>query len=291
MQGLSDIRAELALFLPLATATLAVLAWRGCFTPYALNMGPQRHTSLTLLDLLAALALMLAGMTLTPYVLESFDLAPGDASLSAHDLAMRQGIAQLVIQLPAVVYVIWRVTAQSKGLTELGATPRHPLLEGKYVALGLLAILPLYLGVNVSMTALLLLWGVEVPQLAHAMLEPIREAYLQGQRVPLLLLLGSVLVLAPVFEEVIFRGLAQSAMSSVVGPSRRWAALVPASLLFTLVHVGPGFANAALPALFVLAMGLGWLYERTGSLWPPILVHSAFNALNVAVALWLVGPA
>jgi membrane protease YdiL (CAAX protease family) len=34
----------------------------------------------------------------------------------------------------------------------------------------------------------------------------------------------------------------------------------------------------------LLALILTWLYERTGSLWAPIVTHSAFNAANF---VWL----
>ena len=41
----------------------------------------------------------------------------------------------------------------------------------------------------------------------------------------------------------------------------------------------------ALPALFVLSLGLGWLYERTGSLWAVMLMHALFNASQITFTL------
>jgi len=46
-----------------------------------------------------------------------------------------------------------------------------------------------------------------------------------------------------------------------------------------------GQAWQVLPSLFVLAVVLGWLYERTGSLLPSVLVHMGFNAINIALAV------
>jgi membrane protease YdiL (CAAX protease family) len=48
-------------------------------------------------------------------------------------------------------------------------------------------------------------------------------------------------------------------------------------LAFAIVH----FYLQGLPALFLLAIILGVLYERTGNLLAPIAAHSVFNTLNL----------
>jgi hypothetical protein len=59
-----------------------------------------------------------------------------------------------------------------------------------------------------------------------------------------------------------------------------------AALLFAMVHIG-GAAWQTVPSLFVLGVILGWVYERTGSLLPCILIHAIFNGVNIAiVTLW-----
>ena len=45
----------------------------------------------------------------------------------------------------------------------------------------------------------------------------------------------------------------------------------------------------ALPALFVLSIGFGWIYEKTGRLWASIVMHVLFNAVNVVLA-WVSVP-
>ncbi len=84
------------------------------------------------------------------------------------------------------------------------------------------------------------------------------------------LLLGGVV--APVAEEVFFRGYIQAGLRSRWGA--RWG-LVASSLLFAGVHLSP----ATLPPLFVMGLVLGYLYERTDSLWPSILLHAANNSI------------
>ena len=65
----------------------------------------------------------------------------------------------------------------------------------------------------------------------------------------------------------------------------RWLVVLSAAALFALIHLGPQVAWQGLPVLFVLGIFLGWLYERTGSLWPGIVLHAGFNAINF-VLVW-----
>ncbi len=96
------------------------------------------------------------------------------------------------------------------------------------------------------------------------------------------LALTAVLV-APVVEEVCFRGLVYPALRQVVPASR---AILASSIAFALVHQP---VTTWLP-LVILATVLGWLVETTGSVIPAIAAHMAFNAMPV-VALLLTPPA
>jgi membrane protease YdiL (CAAX protease family) len=62
-----------------------------------------------------------------------------------------------------------------------------------------------------------------------------------------------------------------------------WPALFAASTLFAAVH---SFAWPSPVPLFVLALGLGWLAQRTRSLAGPIVLHGLFNAVNCALLFW-----
>jgi membrane protease YdiL (CAAX protease family) len=81
-------------------------------------------------------------------------------------------------------------------------------------------------------------------------------------------------VLAPLGEEFFFRGLLFSTAKRYGWPKLGW---VGVSLLFALIHVN---APTFLP-LFVLALALTWLYEKTEGLLAPVLAHSLFNAANL----------
>jgi membrane protease YdiL (CAAX protease family) len=78
-----------------------------------------------------------------------------------------------------------------------------------------------------------------------------------------------------------------SALRSGWGSWRFWAPIAISSLLFSLAHAGQG---AAPISLYVLAIGLGFLYKTTGNLWLCVLIHAYLNALTLTRLLWLELP-
>ena len=62
-----------------------------------------------------------------------------------------------------------------------------------------------------------------------------------------------------------------------------WLAVIVTSALFALLH--PLWSS---PIIFLLALGLGYAYERTGNLWVSIGMHAAFN--SVSTFWYSVGP-
>ena len=85
-------------------------------------------------------------------------------------------------------------------------------------------------------------------------------------------------VLAPVAEEFIFRGVLFPFVKQLGWPKLAWFGV---SLLFALIH---GSMAIFIP-LFVLALALTWLYEKTGNLLAPIVVHGLFNAVNLVLLI------
>jgi membrane protease YdiL (CAAX protease family) len=98
------------------------------------------------------------------------------------------------------------------------------------------------------------------------------------------LVLGiATIVLAPVAEETLFRGIIYPAIKQAGFPK---AALWVTSLLFAVIHIqNLGNLPTFLP-LLLLAIILTFLYEKTHNLLAPIAAHSVFNAVNFA-ALYL----
>lgn len=78
-------------------------------------------------------------------------------------------------------------------------------------------------------------------------------------------------VLAPFLEEMLFRGIF---LRSFLQQYARWQAIGLSAVVFGLAHLNVYQFVVGL----VLGVLAGWLYERTMSLWPYILLHSAYNS-------------
>ena len=84
------------------------------------------------------------------------------------------------------------------------------------------------------------------------------------------------MVLAPVAEEFLFRGMLYPFIKQLGRPK---LALFGVSFLFALIHLNaPSFVS-----LFVLALVFTWLYEKTNCLLAPIAAHSLFNTANLVI--------
>ena len=94
---------------------------------------------------------------------------------------------------------------------------------------------------------------------------------------PTVILLAFLLV-APVAEEIFFRGVVYNAWLRERGP---WVAVIGSAALFAAIHT----SLFALVPIFALGVTLALLYRRTGSLASTMALHAGFNAISVAIAL------
>lgn len=92
-----------------------------------------------------------------------------------------------------------------------------------------------------------------------------------------------IIGVASMTEEIFFRGF-------VFAGLRRGMPFVVAALIsafvWALLHFNPDNPEGSwgvVVQLTVLGVALAWLYERTGSIWPPIAIHALNNALAFAV--------
>lgn len=112
-----------------------------------------------------------------------------------------------------------------------------------------------------------------------------------GSSAGLLLNLLAGAVIAPVYEELFFRGFTQTAWRRMTGPTQ---AVIRSALLFAMVHAidqsgdtfgaALGVAVVAAGARLPVALCLGLVFDRRGSLWAPIGLHATFNAILLVVA-------
>jgi len=105
-----------------------------------------------------------------------------------------------------------------------------------------------------------------------------------------------VWILASIAEELVFRGLIQGMLSPLsrfglsVGNITLSVPVIIAAVLFGLIHLG--LLTMDVDAKYVLTIvtgaviaGLmaGYFREKTGSIWPAVVVHSIFNITGSAV--------
>jgi membrane protease YdiL (CAAX protease family) len=83
-------------------------------------------------------------------------------------------------------------------------------------------------------------------------------------------------IMAPLAEEVVFRGAILRRLLSVLGGEKHWVAILISALLFGAIHANLAqFVNAALSGLL-----LGWMYYRTDSIIPGVVLHWVNNTVS-----------
>jgi membrane protease YdiL (CAAX protease family) len=105
-----------------------------------------------------------------------------------------------------------------------------------------------------------------------------REAAGANQQSSIAAMFVMAVVVAPIFEEIVFRGYLYAVFKSWAGS---FASLVFTAALFAAVHNNV----AVLPSLLILAVGLTIAYEWSGSILVPIAMHATFNALQLVTLL------
>jgi membrane protease YdiL (CAAX protease family) len=107
----------------------------------------------------------------------------------------------------------------------------------------------------------------------------------------LLMNLLSGATIAPAYEELFFRGFTLTAWRRMTGAR---VAIFRSAILFALIHASfqtgdtfmaaLGVAVVAVAARLPVALFLGWVFVRRGSLWASIGLHATFNAVLLLIA-------
>jgi membrane protease YdiL (CAAX protease family) len=119
---------------------------------------------------------------------------------------------------------------------------------------------------------------LHLPVQPHEAVEEFRRTTLLSTRVAIVL---AITVRAPLFEEIVFRGALFQTMKRYTGA---WPAIIATSVVFGLLHPGI-FVKVN---IFFLALLFGYLFDRTGSIVPGIVLHFLFNS-TTALMLILTG--
>lgn len=146
-------------------------------------------------------------------------------------------------------------------------------------------LLPLSIGVALAARMFTGLWGLVLQafgiELPGSNIDP--TSLLPSGPVGVTFTVLTACVLAPLAEEIVFRGVLLPAFA------RRWgetAGIVVSSAAFAAVHIYP----FAMVPIFALAWVLARLFLRSRTLWLPIVAHSLFNTIGV-VAVYVLKAA
>ncbi len=133
---------------------------------------------------------------------------------------------------------------------------------------------------------MLILWGFVLVLMTGVVIEPLLELFPDVflKMIDSMGMHGSwsilmLVILAPVMEEVLFRGILLESVRSKYGAGR---AIVVSALMFGVIHFIPQQVVNA----FVIGLILGYIYIRTESLWPVIVIHALNNAMAYVIMQW-----
>jgi membrane protease YdiL (CAAX protease family) len=215
--------------------------------------------------LLLALVFAVATIINAPFSSDIAALVGGEG-----DLTLLGAAVILVSTQVALLLVSWLFVARPNALAGLPAFPGRDVAGA--VRSGVLwgvAAWFVATALGALMVTLLQAVGVDAePQTAERavnMLEP-------------WIVVPAVVIVAPIAEEVFFRGVVFNAWLREGG--RRWA-FIGSSALFAIIHL----SIVSVVPIFVLGLALAWIYDRTGSLVAPIAMHAVVNGISVALAL------
>ena len=266
---------------------LAWFGWQrsGALEGRRLRRAPDRRCGINAVDLIGIVGLLLLCSALAVrYAAQQWGPLGDDWTLVEPWVVLKTiATVQWGGQGVVVVYLLMRTALATQGWGRFGLGGVLRLKNWSFFLGGVLLILPAVMLLNLLVVFGYHLAGIPLDTMAHKLLPVITQAQESGDTQLLAGLLLSVVVTAPLLEEIIFRGGIQTGLLWIFARDRRWLVILLAAGVFMVVHASVNVY--AWPGLFLLAVMLGWLYERTGSLWPAIGVHAVFNAANVGMAL------
>lgn len=227
-------------------------------------LAPERYRGPSVF-LLLALVMVLASVLTAPFVADAAALLGGSG-----ELTLVGSIVLLVSTQAALLLVSWLFVFRPNALAGL---PRFPEPDpARAVRMGLGWGVVAWIGaslVSAAVVVTLETLGLEVePQAAEQAL---------GLVEPWIAVL-SIVILAPIAEEVFFRGVVFNALLRERGPR---TAYLGSAALFAVIHL----SIVSLLPIFLLGLALAWVYDRTGSLLAPIVMHAVVNGISVTIAL------
>lgn len=89
----------------------------------------------------------------------------------------------------------------------------------------------------------------------------------------------TIVIIAPILEELIFRGIILDGFLKIYSPKK---SIIWSALLFAGIHLNPWQAIGA----FLIGLFMGWIYYRTESIIPGIIIHFTNNLIAFLLFVW-----
>lgn len=216
------------------------------------------------LAIVASLAPAVVGFAVIAWIIGGDPVALAEAQSLASPVLLAQMVAGQLLSLA----IIWWAAGRNGQRTQvLRLKPETETSSLVAVGLGLLliaAIAPIEL-------LLYRLADLELFTDGRWLLEGLRSDMWWG-------VIIAAVVLAPIWEELTFRGFLLSALAKTrLG---FWPAAVISSVLWTGLHAG--YSWPGLVSVFLAGLGFSWIMNRTGSMKAVILAHAVINAFALA---------
>ncbi|TLU67111.1 CPBP family intramembrane metalloprotease [Thalassotalea litorea] len=181
------------------------------------------------------------------------------------DVTALLGIGMAIVTLPFVFYATSTTPVTDKNRL-LGLQPSiapKQLLSWGLITAGFICV---WWGVNATLE-------IETPEFMVGLKATTDNVWL---------LFLAICIVAPIFEEILFRGFMFGRLEhTAIG---KWGTLLITSLVFTFIH---GQYNAVeLTMVFSLALLLGYSRLKTGNIYVPIFIHMLNNTVSM-VTLYL----
>jgi hypothetical protein len=183
-------------------------------------------------------------------------------------------------------YLMWIPASVRRGILRRPGE-RHPLIEDVWAACyAWVLAFPLVLFLS-QMLEFVIFKIFQVTQLPDQIAVKFLKSTFENP-IYFILAVLSIVILAPLIEETLFRGFLQTYIRRHLGPKQ---AILITSVCFSLFHYssGQGLGNISIIiSLFVLSLFLGFLYEKQGSILASMVLHGSFNLISV-INLYLFG--
>jgi len=211
-------------------------------------------------------AMLLAGLWILQSLMQVFAAASAPGEVAFDPDRVLDGMRQSLLLQGAIAAALWLSLRWTPG--ESSHDRRRGAIIGG-LGQGLLCVTKAWLPVFLVLVASQSLREADDTHTVLRLLSerPSSEIYLWS--------ILSAVVMAPVFEELVFRVILQDWLRRMTG---RWGAILFTAVMFAAVHRFPDSL-----ALVPLALLLGWTYDRFGSYVSVVTAHATFNAVMLVL--------